>query len=327
MPHHSRRPARPRQAAGVTGADLAALEAERKEMGRDLRQRRNAARLTQAEFGTKAGAGRSTISNAENGSRDLGRHFWAACDRALGLGAHFSDWHRRACAGLAAPVPARPGPPTELPVTAALTQPASPADALAEYQRLGWPVTRWPAGPALVTGATVDALEVRRAAGVLAAHSWLESGGREDAVLGLPALPSPAECLAAIDAGDRWYILARSGASPWPASAPGHDDHAAARPRRGPDGVRWHADGSIPLPPSPAPGAGPVTWAFLPRPTLRLAPPVTVLHLLGRAAAMTRAPGALALPEGTLVTPAAGAGDNDETVHRHETPGNDDSYA
>ena len=91
------------RAIDVTGADLTALEARRKEMGRSLRERRNAAHLTQAELGAKTGVGRSTISNAENGSRDHSGGFWAACDRAFGLGTHFSDWYRRAYAGLAWP--------------------------------------------------------------------------------------------------------------------------------------------------------------------------------------------------------------------------------
>jgi transcriptional regulator with XRE-family HTH domain len=297
-----------RRAIDVTGADLAALEATRKEMGRDLRERRNAAHMTQAELGAKVSVGRSTISNAENGSRDHGRDFWAACDRAFGLGTHFTDWYRRAYARLAASVPARPGPVTELPVSATLAELADLAEALAEYRKLGWPVTERPGGGlALATGVVIDALEVSRAAGVIAAHSWLEGGGREDIIRGLPALPSPTACLAGIDAGDRWYILTRSGASPWTVPSPRHDDQAAAGPRS--DCVLWHAGSSIPLPPSSAPGAGPVTWAFLPRPTLQLAPPVTVLHLLGRTAAMARDREALALPGGTLVTPAVEAGD------------------
>jgi hypothetical protein len=185
-----------------------------------------------------------------------------------------------------------------------LADPAGLAGALAEYRQLGWPVTERPGGIALVTGTVIDALEVCRAAGVIAVHSWLEGGGREDIVRGLPALPSPTACLAAIDAGDRWYILTRSGASPWTAPVPRRDDRGRTSFH---GGVCWHAGtSSVPLPPSPlaSPGAGPVTWAALPRPALRLAPPVMVLHLLGRAAAMARDPGALALPGGALVTPA-----------------------
>jgi transcriptional regulator with XRE-family HTH domain len=306
-----------RRAIDVAGADLNALEAMRKEMGDDLRGRRTAAKMTQAELGGKVGVGRSTISNAENGSRDFSRHFWAGFDRAFGLGTHFTDRYRRVYAGLESSVPARPGPPAELLVSATLVNSADLAEALAEYRQLGWPVTERPdGGIALVTGAVIDALEVSRAAGVIAAHSWAESGGREDQACGLPVLPSPTACLAAIDAGERWYILTRSGASPWPVPVPvlRQDERLVvvpetAKPRPSAEGVLWHAGNStIPLPPSPSPGAGSVTWAFLPRPTLQLAPPVMVLHLLGQAAAMARDPGMLALPSGTLVTPAAGTG-------------------
>jgi hypothetical protein len=299
-----------------TGPGLEAIEANRKEMGRDLRRRRVEARLTQAELGAKVSVARSTISNAENGLRDFGRGFWAWCDRAFGIGTHFTDWYDHVYAGLQPSVPARPEPVVELPVSAAFTS-ADPAEALAGYRALGWPVMeQHEGGPALVTGMVVDVLEVSRATGVVAAHSWLESGGREDLVRGLPVLPSPTACLAAIDAGDRWYVLTRTGASPWAAPIPHRDDHAAdlqviTRPRPVPEGVVWHAgNGSIPLPPSAlaSPGAAPVTWAFLPAPTLRLAPPVALLYLLGRAAAMAQDPGALALPNGTVVTPAAEAG-------------------
>jgi Helix-turn-helix domain len=299
-----------RRAIDVTGAGLIAVESMRKEMGSDLKARREAARLTQGELGAKVGVGRSTISNAENGSRDLSRGFWAGCDRAFGLGTHFADWYGRVYAGLELSVPAGSGQPAELPVSPVLADPAGLAGALAEYRRLGWPVTERPGGGiALVTGTVIDALEVCRAAGVIAVHSWLEGGGREDVVRGLPALPSPTACLAAIDAGDRWYVLTRSGASPWTASVPREDDRGGtALPHPAVGGVVWHAgNGGVPLPPSPSasPGAGPVTWAFLPRPTLQLAPPVMVLHLLGRAAAMAADPGVLALPGGALVTAAA----------------------
>lgn len=303
-----------RRAIDLTGAGQDAIEAMRREMGQDLRRRRRDAKMTQDELGAKVGARRSTISNAENGSRDFSRDFWAGFDRAFGLGTHFADWYRRIYAGLEVSAAARPEASAELPVSAALAIPAGLAEALAEYRRLGWPVTEQPGGRiALVTGAVIDALEVTRAAGVIAAHSWLESGGREDLVRCLPALPSPTPCLAAIDAGDRWYILTRSGASPWAVAVPRRDDHALAVPAtaqraKAADGVIWHAsNSSVPLPPSPlaSPGRGSVRWAFLPQPTLQMAPALMVLHLLGRTAAMARDPGVLTLPGGTLVTPGA----------------------
>ncbi len=154
-----------------------------------------------------------------------------------------------------------------------------------------------------------DALEVSRVAGVIAAHSWLEGGGREDIVRGLPALPSPTACLAAVDAGGRLVHPDPLRCQPLGSARATTRRPGSGRLRSGPDCVLWHAGSSIPLPPSSAPGAGPVTWAFLPRPALQLAPPVTVLHLLGRTAAMARHRGSLALPGGTLVTPAVGVGD------------------
>jgi hypothetical protein len=302
------------QAIHVKGADLNTIESLRKEMGRDLRQRRRDAKMTQDVLGAKVGARRSTISNAETGARDFSRDFWAGFDRAFGLGTHFTDWYRRIYAGSGVSATARPEPLAELPVSATLAVPSGPAEALAEYRRLGWPVAEHPGGRIeLVTGAVIDALEVSRAAGVIAAYSWLESGGREDLVRCLPALPSPTPCLAAIDAGDRWYILTRSGASPWTADMPRPDERAHAAPATGQsataiEGVIWHAgNSSVPLPPSPLapPGGQSATWAFLPQPTFQLAPPLMVLHLLARTAAMARDPGVLALPGGTRVTPGA----------------------
>jgi hypothetical protein len=71
--------------------------------------------------------------------------------------------------------------------------------------------------------------------------------------------------------------------------------------------VIWHAGcSSVPLPPASA--IRTARWAYLPSgQALRLAPPYAVLHLLGRAASMLSAPSALALPGGTLVTPAVSA--------------------
>src|SRR6266404_886299 len=156
---------RPVRLIDRTGLSLEAIEASRKEMGRDLRGRRMDARLTQAELGAKVAVARSTICNAENGLRDFSRGFWAGCDRVFGIGTHFADWYDRAYAGLEPSFSARPEPVAELPVSAALTSAADLAEALAEYRLLGWPVTERPGGGlALVTGVVVDVLEVSRAA-------------------------------------------------------------------------------------------------------------------------------------------------------------------
>ena len=54
-----------------------------------------------------------------------------------------------------------------------------------------------------MTGTVIDALEVPRAAGMVAAAWWLYTRGVPDEIRGLPALPDPAVALAAIAAGPR----------------------------------------------------------------------------------------------------------------------------
>jgi hypothetical protein len=100
---------------------------------------------------------------------------------------------------------------------------ADPAEALAGYADLGWAVRPAPGGLELATGDAVDALELPRAAGMLAMSLWLYSRGRADQVRQLPALPHPARALVVITAGDRCYFLAASGGSPL--------DRQRARPR------------------------------------------------------------------------------------------------
>jgi hypothetical protein len=289
--------------AGSAGVpDLEAVQQMRRDIGRDLAARRRAAGMIQKQFGARTGYTRSGVSTAESGSGsgNMSRNFWEACDRVLGTGTHFADWHDRIYAGVKPdPLPG-PGPAAELRAASALKAPGL-AEARAAYTRLGWPVSEAAGGLALATGLAADAFAVPRTAGALAARWWLETGGREDLVRGIPALPSPSTYLAVIDAGDRWYFLVRSGSSPWQAaagSAPG------PLPGTGDPAVLWHAAGSsVPAPPSS--GGGAATWAFLPSRTIRLAPPHAVLYLLDRAAAAARDPAALILPGGTRVTPAA----------------------
>jgi hypothetical protein len=170
--------------------------------------------------------------------------------------------------------------------------------ALADYRQRGWPVAEADGRLELVTGTILDAMQVRRLTGLVAAQCWLETGGREDVARGLPALAAPGRSLAVIEDGESWYFLVRTGASPWAgqhracSAGPGAPEASA-------DGaIRWHSAGSrIPAPPS-------AKWAYLPGRAVRLAPPLAVLELLGRAAAMTRAPGALTLPGGAIAFPA-----------------------
>jgi transcriptional regulator with XRE-family HTH domain len=291
------------RAADAGVPDLEAIEHMRNDMGRDLAARRRAARMKQQEFGGKAGYSRSGISNAETGWRDMSREFWEACDRVLGTGTHFADRYDRTYAGREPePAPVRDRA-TELLTAAALRAPEF-AEARAAYLRLGWPVSETAGGAlALATGAAVDAFEVPSTAGTIAARWWLETGGREDMVRSLPALPSPGSHLAAIDAGDRWYFLVRSGSCPWPAPAADPASPVQDAPSATGPAVLWHAaDSSVPVPPA-APGWR-ATWAFLPSRTILLPPPLAILHLLDRAVAVVRGRSALALPGGTLVTPA-----------------------
>jgi hypothetical protein len=172
----------------------------------------------------------------------------------------------------------------------------SVGQALAGYRRLGWPAEERQGRLVLVTGTVIDALEVPRAAGMLAAGWWLFTGGAADEVRGLPALPRPDQALAVVEAGDSLFFLAQaSGAShPWtgcdvPARAPAPASASALA-------VRWHCLGSrIPAPPSPDGAGRQAAWAYLPPERLRLAPAIGLLDLLAKAAAARPAAGRPAL--------------------------------
>lgn len=269
-------------------------------MGSDLRTRRRAAGKTQKEFAALLqGFTRSAVTNAETGLRDLSRDFWRECDRVLGTGSHFAGWHDRVCFGLE-PESRDEGVRSELRVAAVLkTQDA--AEAAEAYRRLGWPVAMTAEGLlALGTGLVADALEVPGPVGALAARWWLETGGREDVVRGLPGLPRPGTHLAAISAGGRWYFLARAGQAPW--RVPGGSSYGASQAAQA---VVWHGSGSrVPAP--PAGSGGRAMWEFLPcrAATFRLPAPHAVAYLLGRAAAASPTESGFVLPGGTLVTPA-----------------------
>lgn len=278
----------------------------RRDMGRDLARRREAAGLTQEKFADLTGRyGRSTVSHAETGIGDTGREFWVIADRLLGTDGLFAECHdlireylgqgKRAavtCDGI-----------EELRCHLVLKS-AEPLAALAGYHRLGWPVSADGDRLKLAVGTVADVLEVTRQAGALATAWWLETGGAENPARGLPALPAPGMSLAVIDAGERWYFLVSAGSFPWsfPWGASG-DGHAGTVPEG--RAVRWHAKGgSIPVPPSKD-GPAAARWAHLPVSALQPAPALAVLDLLGKAAAMTRAPGTLRLPGGAIAVPAA----------------------
>jgi hypothetical protein len=291
---------RARAAADSGTPDPQAIARMRENMGRALVSRRKAAGLTQAQFGARIGYTRSAVSHAETARRDdTGREFWEAADRILGIDSYFTSWHDRIRAHLE---PEGRGPAAwthgaDLPVGAALKG-GDLREALAGYRQCGWPVAETSDGLELATGTVVDAMQVGRLTGMVAAQCWLETGGREDPGRGLPALSAPGLSLAVIKADESWYFLVRTGASPWAGQ-----DRAGGRPAPKEGAIRWHSTGSrIPAPPGT--GQAPANWAYLPAGAVRLAPPLAVLELLGRAAAMTRTPGALTLPGGAVAFPA-----------------------
>jgi hypothetical protein len=155
---------------------------------------------------------------------------------------------------------------------------------------------------ALICGTGVDVLEVPRATGVLAIHWWLYTRGMPDEIRGLPGLPRPADALAVIASGNRFFFLAQPGVFPWagPDSAHGSLDGAAGTE------VRWHTGGSrIPAPPSTDASGHLVEWAHPPPARIRLAGPVVLPDLLSRVMVMTGHKNqVLTLPGGLRVVPA-----------------------
>jgi hypothetical protein len=280
--------------------DPQAAASMREDMGRALVGRRKAAGLTQAQFGARIGYTRSAVSHAETARHDdTGREFWEAADRALGIGSYFTNWHDRIRAHLE---PERRAQAVwthgaDLPSDTALKG-SDHGESLVAYRQRGWPVAEAADGLELATGTVIDALQVGRLAGLVAAQCWLETGGREDVARGLAALLAPGRSLTVIEAGESWYFLVRAGASPWVGQ-----DRACSGPPPGEGAIRWHSVGSrIPAPPGT--GQAPARWAYLPTRAVRLPPPLAVLELLGRAAVMTRAPGMLTLPGGAVAFPA-----------------------
>lgn len=287
----------------------------RREMGRDLKARRKMAHLSQAELARAAGKSRSMISTVESaagGAAGLG--FWRRCDELFGTGGTFARrWLQiqreveaervRAAAARRIESAQRTATPS-LPVRTLRTltsgQLTSP-EAESAYAAMGWPLAEGRPSPELLTGRIADALEVPRAAGVLAVRWWLDSQGTADVIRGLPALPSPQEALVVVAAGPVLYFLARAGASPWAGSADPSETSSTSAVSL----IGWHAEGStIPLPPAPASHPQPAEWVHLPRRAVRLASPFAVLDLLAKAVMATRSDvEAISLADGVLAVP------------------------
>lgn len=187
----------------------------------------------------------------------------------------------------------------------------------ASYLDLGWPTEEHDGHAELITGMTVDALEVPSTAGLLAASWWRFSEGYPNEIRGLPALPDPRQALALIAAGDSHFFLTQAGECPWRTQDP-VTTAAAATPRAAV--IRWHSQGSrIPLPASSTAAAhtkGTATpdnepaaayWVHWPGQAVKLASPAVLLHLLATAAAATRlGPDMLTLAHDVLAIPVFG---------------------
>ena len=283
--------------------EVAAL---RRDLGRQLAERRKAAGYVQREFGALVGYSRTAVANAETGHARIGRPLWERADRVLGTGELFArgfdriQVHASTAAQASATLPQtcdiQPAEPTALGGLRSQTA----GEALVACQERGWPAEEDRGGRLwLVTGTAIDVLEVPRAAGMVAMAWWLYTRGVPDEIRRLPVLPDPAAALAVIAAGPRCYFLARSGASPWTrqdADGSGAPDRAA---------VRWHADGSRVLaPPSPLADGVRAVWAHVPSPGGQLASPMALLHVLAQAVAGTRHGDSLLLPGGVRAVPA-----------------------
>ncbi|MGH3156811.1 MAG: helix-turn-helix transcriptional regulator [Streptosporangiaceae bacterium] len=271
----------------------------RRELGSRLRELRLQAGLSQQQVARRTGCrGRSTVSNAEAGGYAR-RQFWERCDELFGTGGLFARGYDEAHQEAG-------GPPDNAREVLELLRdagdPGAAPQALAAYQKLGWPVEKHEGRLLLVTGTVIDALELPRPAGALAARWWLYSGGRADEVRGLPALPRPDQALAVIDTGHSFFFIAQAS-GPW--HAPGIPAPAGA-PRAAGPAIRWHCLGSrIPLPPSVVNGR-PADWAHLPSQRMRLSPAIGLLDLLAKAAAAGLDAGVLTFPHEVLVIPVRG---------------------
>jgi transcriptional regulator with XRE-family HTH domain len=277
----------------------------RRQFGAQLAARRAQAGLSQEQYARQIGFSRSTVAGVESGRHPVSAQFCSESDRALRTGDLFARGRERILARLAAERRTAAERAWQSAVSSGpemagsrLLAPDS-AGALAAYRDLGWPVEDTRSGLWLVTGTRVDALEVSRPAGLLAVAWWRASLGAPDPVRGLPALPDPAEALAAIAAKSRCYFLANAGEFPW---TPPDTDAAA---ETGGGAIRWHShDSPIPLPPSHNGSRHAAVWVYAPPGPVRLASPAVLLHLLATAAAAARQADMLLLPSGVTAVPA-----------------------
>lgn len=287
-------------------SDSGTVKDLRRQLGRRLATARKDAGYGQREFAARINYARSTLSTVESGIQRAGRGFWQACDRVLRTGREFEAAYDRIRGQQAAehrnPPPSAPGQECDHLPAATLDE------ALQAYAALGWPVLTDAGTVVLVTGTVLDALEVPRAAGILAASWWHATAGTADQIRGLPALPDPRHALAMIACTDRSYFLTAAGAFPWPRLPPQSPPRSAGPGSTDRPAVIWHSCGDqIPAPPGTAPDGQPATWAWLPAEPVQLASPVMLLDLLAKAVAATQhQPPALSLNGDVRVVPALG---------------------
>jgi transcriptional regulator with XRE-family HTH domain len=282
----------------------------RRELGRQLAARRQAAGYLQRELGALAGYSRTAIANAETGGTKIGRQLWERADKVLRTGELFARGHERIRVQAAAESRASAGQQALPPAPRAQQhadglESLAPGQARQAYLRRGWPAEEQAGGRLwLLTGTVIDVLEVPRQAGMVAMGWWLYTRGVPDEIRGLPALPDPASALAVIIAGAACYFLTRSGACPWTRS---DISPASAASSAGPV-VRWHADGGrVPAPPSCLDRGGRARWAHVPSEDGQLVSPMALLHVLAQATAATREDAGLILPGGVRAVPAVPA--------------------
>jgi transcriptional regulator with XRE-family HTH domain len=294
----------------VEDGDAADVRALRRELGRELKSSREAAGLSQAQLARRTAYARSTVSTVESGGQNVPRVFWERCDAILGTGLRLTTaydqlaWRlaairRDTAAGTGAAVTARQQ-------IRGLTGTA--AEAAAAYRELGWDAEVAGARVELACGTGMEALEVPRAAGVVAVRWWLHTGGVPDHVRCLPGLPAPADAMAVIAAAGRFFFLVQPGACPWADMDLAPASGLAATPGPGDDqAVRWHTRGSkIVAPPSPGPDGHCVTWAQPPPSPMRLTDPIVLLDLLARAVAIAgHRQRLLTMPGGARVIPVS----------------------
>jgi DNA-binding XRE family transcriptional regulator len=290
------------RSCGTGICDPGSILALQRALGRQLAIARKDRGFAQRELAQRISYARSTVSTVESGVQRAGRAFWEACDLALRTGSRFVHGYERIQSQLAADRQRATSPVHSVEQPGGGLRAATLGEALQAYEALGWPTVTNAGSAELVTGTALDALEVPRVAGMLAASWWRSTGGIADDIRGLPALPDPEQALAAISCRDRVFFLTAAGFCPWTDTTLTANSSSS---RTAPV-VSWHSGrGKIPAPPSYDGNGNPATWAYPPPTVIQLASPIMLLDLLAKAIGSAQQdPQALALLGGVLAVPA-----------------------